>query len=171
MSYHPINKALLFFMEIGYIATVTYMMLLLKALNEKRTIVMAYTIYLLFDLTLVLFYVLASKSSDRYVSFIVISALSIIITLILAIQSLRIKKRQLIKPYSIYAFALFFVLVVKLTGTILLVMHYTRWLFKLATLFEALFPFTVLYALFKIYSYLKNEKKTEGDLSTADNHE
>lgn len=130
---------------------------------------MTYTIYLLFDLTLVLFYVFAGKYSDQFIAYLVISALSIIITLILVIQSLRIKKQQLMKPYSIYAFALFFVFIVKLTGTILIVMHYTRWLFKLATILEALFPFTVLYVLFKIYSYLKNEKKTEGDLSTADN--
>ncbi|AYL96310.1 hypothetical protein [Mucilaginibacter celer] len=154
------TNLLMLFLEIFYIIPIIYMTTVLKYLNEKKSIIITYTVYVISDVLFMLFYLLIGKNPAYAVIYIVLILVSIVITQIMAIQSFRIKTRQIKVSYCIYAVLFFLLIFTKFVGIILSMVYHINSVFKFTTPLEMLFSVAIFYSLFQIFRYLKTEKAT-----------
>ncbi|MEZ2339159.1 hypothetical protein AB6735_26170 [Mucilaginibacter sp. RCC_168] len=143
--------------------------MILNHLKENKSIRVAYWAYIVCDIGVIVFYMMAKPSAHSIGTFLFSRILALSITLILIIQSFRIKNPILVYPFSLYWIILLIILFIKLIGWITMIQKWTVKIFQFSMIAEILLPASMLYILFQTLKYLASEKVIESPLFKTDN--
>lgn len=154
-----INYFVNFFIEGTYITTLLYLYHLLKYANEKRSIILAFWAYIVYDafaFLLRMFVIGTSIINGNWV----FNLISAGITLYFVIFVSGVSNSALGKSFKLLTTAILLSSIIRIVAAVFLIQHYAGpsmlWYIIAA---ELLPPFAMLYILFKTTAYLKHEQQ------------
>ncbi len=165
------GKPFFLFSEIAYIIPIFYMTSILSHLHERRSIIIVYIIYMVFDVGFACYFIFLPPTQNVVLSHLLTRISGIMVTLMIVIYSLRIQTRPIGAPFSIYWIVLLAVLFIKFIGLLFLIQRWSVIIFKLGTLAELVLPICLFNVWLKAFSYLKDEKELNSSISKFGTHD
>jgi len=163
-----LNRLFFILSEVAYITPIIYITMILNHLKESKSIRVAYWAYIVCDIGMIVFYIMTKPSGHSIGTYLFSRILALSITLILIIQSFRIKNPILVYPFSLYWIGLLMILFIKLIGWVTMIQKWTVKIFQFSLIAEILLPVSMLYILFQTLKYLASEKVIESPLLKTD---
>ena len=148
-----------FFIEGTYIITLFYLYHLLKYVNEKRNIIIAFWAYLVYDAFafLLRMFVKGTSIINGNWTFNLITAG---VTLYFIIVVSGVSNPSLGKSFKLLTSAIFLSSIIRIVAAVLLIQHYAgRSMLWYMVAAELLPPFAMLHILFKTAAYLKHRQQ------------
>lgn len=148
-----------FFIEGTYIITLFYLYHLLKYVNEKRNIIIAFWAYLVYDafaFLLRMFVIGTSIINGNWVFNLITAG----VTLYFIIVVSGVSNPSLEKSFKLLTSAIFLSSIIRIVAAVLLIQHYAgRSMLWYMVAAELLPPFAMLHILFKTVAYLKHRQQ------------
>lgn len=154
-----VNYFVNFFIEGTYIIALLYLHHVLKYIHEKRSIILAFWVYIIYDafaFLLRMFVIGTSIINGNWL----FNLVSVGVTLYFIIQVSWVSNSSLRKPFKLLTIAILLSGIVRTVAAVLLIQHYVgRFMLWYMVVAELLPPFALLHILHKTSFYLNHEQQ------------
>jgi len=158
---YPVTIAYLLNFVIGgtYVIPLLYLRSFLVYINEKRGIILAFWIYIIYYVLSLLLRTFVAGISMLYGNWF-FTLVSVVITLYFLIKILQIRNSELSKPFKLYAFAIILSAIIRIILPILMIQYYTgKHMLRYLVAAELLPSLALLFILYKTSVYLNDEQR------------
>jgi hypothetical protein len=146
------------FREILFMIPVMYLFAVLKHFHKKKSVIITFIIFVIFDIGLALLASLDQALISKPLVFGSLTLFLLVLLFVLMVQFLGLRNEFLRYPYFLFALSYFVCTILGVLGIVFLVVGYNS-LYKVVLLTVFLIPLSLFYALANISKYIAQQDK------------